>query len=373
MGRLIVFEIEKILQKKLIWATLASMVLLIVLMVWNWVCPGQIYVQLVQDGRIVSLEHDKGSMQINRAISNEFAGPLTDEKLAEIIVRYDWTEEQILERGLEPARETLYFHNSLYDSLKEQFASADGSYNGRSAADAYGSLTGGMVLGYSEGWESMNYALINTIMIWECVIIILISPLFGEEYTRGTDALILTGAHGRTKCSTAKLAAAFIMVLGGTLILLLAFLLPFLIYYGISGWDASVQISTLGIYTSTPYLMNWLEITLFLLFLCVTSALTVTAITFLVSALSRSAFNSLVISFAITVIPMFLPINKFPLPLQLFTLLQPIMQPRTFIWANYGKLWGELNVMWLAAPFTLIVLAVGVVCSKRAFARHQVL
>ncbi len=373
MGRLIAFEINKILQKKLVWATLAAMLFLTVIMIIHWVCPGDIYVQVVRDGKITSLASSVEALQVNKEISAEFAGPLTDEKLWEIISRYDWTDEQFSERGIEPAQEIFCLHNSLYDSLKEDFAASDGSYNGRTAQDVYGSLAEDMTLGYSEGWETMNYALINVLLSWGCVVVILISPVFSEEYTRRTDALILTGARGRTQCAAAKVIAAFSVILAGTFFLLLAFLLPFLLYSGKDGWDASVQIGTWGLYTATPYLMNWLEITLFLVLLCITSSITVTAVTLLVSALSKSAFTSLVISFAIYTVPLFLSTRALPVPLQLFILLQPIRQVRTFEWVPYDKLWGQVNVMWLALPFALTVLVLGVLCSKRAFARHQVL
>ena len=363
MWQLIKFEIQKLMGKKLTLACLLGMALMEAVMIMNYIYPGGEAVQFFREGKLVTLGGKEG-IEAAQAIAEKYQGPLTDAKVQAILADYDMETEDMKAHGLDPSMEGMYPHNFLYGSL-EAFYDGEGVWNGMTVEAVYGELAEDLNVGYSSGWISLLRALLNTLLSLGCVLIIILAPLFAEEYTRGTDALILTGAYGKSKCARAKIFAGFLITLGLVGIVILSFA---------AGLEASVQVSDSGAFRSVSYPMSCAQAVLFALLMWCTASLVLAAVSIFVSAAAKSAFNSLVISFVLFVVPLFInweslgPLN---LPAQFF----PIRQMRLFeIFAcpllRADSL--ELNLMWLSVPLALAAVILGSLYARRTFARHQV-
>ncbi len=372
MWQLIIFEIQKLMGKKLTLACLLGMALMEAVMIANYIYPRGEAVQYFQEGELVTLDGKEG-IEAAQAIAEKYQGPLTDAKVQDILAEFDMEEEDMKSHGLDPSIEGMYTHNFLYASLKA-FYDGKGVWNGMTVGEVYGELAQDLNVGYSSGWISMLTALLNTLISLGCVLIIILAPLFAEEYTRGTDALILTGAYGKSKCARAKIIAGFLVTLGLVGIVILTFAAVYLLAYGTAGLEASVQVSDSGAFRNVSYPMNCGQAVLFALLMWFTASLVLTAVSVFVSAAAKSAFNSLVISFVLFVLPLFInweSLGALNLPAQFL----PIRQMRLFeIFAcpllHAGSL--ELNLMWLSIPLALAAVILGSLYAGRAFARHQV-
>lgn len=374
MRELIGFEIIKLLRKPLVWASLASMLFFMMLMAYNWVIPGHAAVQEEINGEWVTLE-DFDGISRNKEIAEQFGGPLTKEKVQEIIQASVFSTDIILSRGLDPDRQRNYTHNSMYQALYD-FEKMDGSYNGATVEEIYGSQAQDLVLGYYDGWEGTVYALMPCFMVWGCVVVIILTPVFAEEYTKRTDALILTGKRGRNYCPAAKVIAAYVVSLVGSLILLGFFVLVMLAAHGVTGFDTSAQLGSMGMFFDTPYTLTWGQIFGFGCMLWMGATVALISMCLVVSALTKNSFSALVIAFALFAIPMFIPWSYFPKFLELAGMLLPINQMKIWNLTYFAKLdlgGLQLNVMWLALPVAILATVIGILWSRRAFAKHQVL
>lgn len=376
MKEMIRYEIYKLLHKPLAWAGLASILLFVGVMEWRWVAPGYAGIQADVNGRRENTL-DFAAIKRNQEIAARYAGPLTTETVKEILNTYLFSEEMLEESGLDPERQGHYTHNLLYDTFSQHgFTTMAGEWNGSAIEDIYGQIAPDLILGYSAGWEGTLYAMVYCFLSWGCVLVILLSPLFCGEYDRHMDALILTGCQGRRKAPLAKAAAAFIVSLGGSLLLIAVFFFVLLASHGMVGFESSVQLGEIGLLLSTPYVLSWAQAFGFTCLLLLGAAAVLTALLLVVSALAKNSFSSLVISFVLFTAPMFIPWHKLPIILHLAGSLLPINQMQINLLFSFDKIylgnWG-LNVMWLVLPLGLTTGLMGILWSKRAFARHQVM
>lgn len=374
MRELIGFEITKLLRKPLVWVSLGGMLLLMFLMAYNWVAPGYLGVQEENNGEWVVWEGFDGIAR-SKEIAGRFAGPLTTEKVQEIIDTFAFSREILESRGLDPDRQSYYFHNSTYDTL-DDFTKMDGTYNGNTVEDVYGDVAQDLVMGYCDGWEGTVYSLIFCFMSWCCIVIIILTPVFSEEYTKHMDALILTGRRGRFHCPAAKVIAAYAVTMAGSLILLGFFVVILVVVHGTTGFDTSAQIGTLEMFELVPYTITWGQIFAFGCMMWLGATVVVISLSLVVSALAKSSFSALVIAFTLFAVPLFIPWSIFPEPFPLVGMFMPINQMKIyeiyrFVRFDFGGF--QLNVMWLSLPIALIATVTGVLWSQRAFAKHQVM
>lgn len=374
MRELIGFEINKLLNKVLIWACFAGLGLMVAAMTANWLAPHAFTVREDINGQEVILKgHD--AILRNQEIAAQYQGSLTTEKVKEILDTYSFSTAMMEAERMEPERQRLYAHNMLFDSMsKNGFVNMDGSYNGAEISDIFGEIASDLVIGYFAGWEGLFYTLIYDFLSWGCVLVILLSPVFSDEYTRGTDALILTGIQGRKKCPAAKIIASYIVALGGSLLLLGIHFLLFVLWHGTDGLESSVQLGELGLFFNTPYAVSWWEAFGLSCVLWLGAAAVLTSLVLLISAWAKSSFSALVISFTLFCLPMFLPPSGSQ-AVNLICTLMPINQMQVFNLFIFDRLiLGEwrMNAAWLSIPVTLTAVAAASVLSKRSFARHQV-
>lgn len=375
MRQLIRFEIGKMLRRPLVLASLIGLTFFMAIMEYNWVVPGYGAVVAAANGQRVTLENFE-AIQASKEISAIYSGPFTDEKVRAIIEAYDMPDSFWEANGLDPNTERYYSHNLMYDILSiNGFVDHDGGYSGLTVEDVFGALTPDLTIGYSTGWECTVYMLLYTFLTWGCILVIIVAPVFSEEYTSHMDALILTGIHGRKKCTVAKTIASFIIAIMGSVSCLAVSTLLLLAVHGSMGWDSSVQLGELQMFERVSYQMNWLQAYGLACLAWFGGILVLTSIVLVVSALAKNSFSALVIAFAIYVVPMFLPWSLLPESVEFWGYLFPINQMQLMNLFAINKLsLGSLEFapIFLAVPITVIALIAGILWAKKEFSNHQV-
>ncbi|MCM1217769.1 MAG: ABC transporter permease subunit [Lachnospiraceae bacterium] len=375
MKQLIGFEVRKMLRKPLVWAALIGLFGFMAIMEYSWVVPGYASVQMEEDGRRIVIE-GFDAIALDQESCALYHGSLTDEKVRSIIETYDISDAAWEAGNIDPDREMHYTHNLLYNILAVcGFINFDGSYKNVTVEDIFGDLAPGLVIGYSTGWECTINVLMFSFLLWGCVLVVIVAPVFSEEYTIHMDALILTGIHGRRKCTLAKIISAFLISVAGSTLLLTVGTLLMLAVHGSVGWDCSVQLGELAYFNRVPYQLNWLQLYGLSCLAWFGGMLVLTSIVLVVSALAKSSFSAVVIAFVIYAVPMFLPWNALPESLEVWGYLLPInqMQLRNLFGFDLFTL-GNLAFppIYLAIPITVIVSVAGILWSKKGFSQHQV-
>lgn len=375
MKQLIIFEVKKMLRKPLVWASLIGLVLFLAIMESAWVVPGYAAVVTEKDGQRVTAEGFE-AIPLDQEICSLYHGPLTDEKVRSVIETYDISDAVWEASKIDPAREAHYTHNLMYNILSTWgFIDLDGSYSGCTVEETFGDLAPGLTIGYSTGWECTIYTLMYSFLTWGCIVVIIVAPVFSEEYTIHMDALILTGIHGRKKCTFAKIISAYLITVAGSVLLIAISTLLMLAVHGSVGWDCSVQLGELGIFEQTPFHLNWLQAYGLACLAWFGGMLVLTSIILVVSALAKSAFSALVIAFVIYILPMFLPWNLLPASLELWGYLLPVTQMQLLKLFHFDLMaLGSLTYppVFLAIPITAIVLIGGITWARKGFSQHQV-
>lgn len=155
---------------------------------------------------------------------------------------------------------------------------------------------------YYDGWEKMSSSFsILVALVVSAIIVICLSPVFSEEYSQKTDAIILTTKYGKNKVIIAKLISSLLFTLSVYLLFVtLNFALHALIY-GLDGFNANIQLH--GWYYQSPYNMNFLELSLFSMGLSLIGLLFMAVITLFISSKVNSPFITVILSAAVLYIP----------------------------------------------------------------------
>lgn len=192
------------------------------------------------------------------------------------------------------------------------------------------------------------------------VISICIAPVFAGEYQNRTDVLILSTKHGRTKLICAKLTASFLFVLFYIALCSIISIGINISILGIDGWNLPIQLWE----PSIPYNLTAFEacgINLMIIFLL---AFSITAISLLLSAVSKSQMIALAMDVLLFFGTVFLPFSKtsslwnhtaYLFPMHIFDLREVLR-----IYNSYQ--FGNVVISYLGMIF-IVYIAITVLCS----------
>lgn len=358
MKQLIKFEFSKLLKKKIVYIAMAAFVLIYGTMLWSWIFGNEWAVN--QSGEQL---YGNEAAAYNAEITRRFAGPLTDEKVQEILAAFPRANG-----------ETIYdVSNNTYYPVANLFAEKDGSWNGKTVAEVFSEFEEPPQLGASTRWESFLYSMMYIVMMAGIILIIIISPIFSDEYSSGMDALILTSRYGKKWCALAKAVSAFCFtIVFGVLILLIGFLM-FYAGRGLEGWEADIQLSELMIFKGVAQPLKCYQAAVMTGILSMASLLTVTGMTLLFSVVSRTSFAAIILSAVFYVAPMFF--NSGDETIRRILMLFPI---NSISVSGIMKA-GDFKVGGTAVPMLLVLMVIAAVAavagtagSKKIFAGHQV-
>lgn len=300
-------ELYRILHRKILW------VLFGVMLVW---------LAFYFDISAVAGEHCKvnqrlyygyDAIKMDRKITEEFKGVLTDVDVSRIIKRYgfphevkadygDWQDKNYLNGFV-----TEYLSDGYFYSWDDYRVAQNVLYLADSALRNYVAGTGdGVDFGYAKGWE--NFLEISQMSSWfmSVWLIIALSPLFCEEKQNRMRPLIFTSEKGPDVDTKARIAAAFTV----SIVLFLALiLLLFLVCGAIFGYDGGTMKTGILLHMREFYRFSQWDIRSFTglyIFTGFCAMLMLTAVVIWVSSKVDSPVHSMAISVLFWAVPMVL-------------------------------------------------------------------
>ena len=409
MKTLIKYEFLKILRKKSTIIVLAVSLLLTAILFGLPIMQYQTY---NADGVIKGLE----GISYTKEQYSQISAPLTDEYIAGVVlevqqlfeepdnVGFDGTDKFLIGEAywnnIAPREELLnmiatnYVEpglNAWYTSLPEVDMSESGDFyqmREEKVAELLNSPSRDLTneqkeywqkmnrqvetpfqYGYYEGWSTIS-SCFELLMFAILAVCIVIAPVFSGEYQAGTDAVILSGKYGKTKLTTAKIAASYLFgLLTFTIHVFVAFGLP-LAAFGVDGWNLPMQIAN----TTIPYPFTFLQGILVNLGVMYTVLIAMIGLTLVLSAKMRTPYLVLIVLVPILFIPMFLTANGTTgvYNLTLFLLPYYAIQPKfgSYISYQFGTL--VLDAFTTRAILYVFLTIIMLPFAKLAFKKHQV-
>ena len=360
MKKLIQFELMKIIRKRL---TLFGVIVVLALSaLYSYSTYHNMYA-FDGAGREGT---GRTAVEIDKDIAAKYAGILTDEKVRQML--NDFTPKSI--DNMFGMNAIYLYQNAIQSAVYARFSDRDGNWNGLRVSDVFGEEE--IKIGYINGWLQTSQNMIRIFLVLAFVIIIMNAPVYASEYD-GVDNIIFTSKYGKTKCAAAKAAAGILSALFITFIVSLINILFALVLYGTEGLDCSILFAQLTMAERyIPYNITCGTLLIYQILLAFTGAVSVAGITLLLSALCRNQIMALVSSAAVYISPMMLPISENN-PLFKWIVLLPLYHAQFISLMSVKQMKnGLLYAVWaiLAAG---IIVAVGVILSRRIFARHEVL
>ncbi len=223
--------------------------------------------------------------------------------------------------------------------------------------------------GYYEGWEVIisSFELLMFALLAVCIVV---APVFSGEYQAGTDAVILSAKYGKTKLTTAKIAASLLFGTAAFILhIVVACGLP-LATFGADGWNLPLQIAN----TTIPYPLTFLQAVLINIGIIYLVLLAMVGLTLLLSAQLKSPYLVLIILVPILFIPMFLTPNGTTGAYNLILFLLPYRStmPEFGKYISYqfgGLVWDALTVRTILYAFLTVIM---LPLARLGFKKHQV-
>ena len=357
MKTLIKFELRKILTKRF------SLISIAVVLLFSFILAFSAFQGMhAFDGKS-NEGGGKSAVEIDKAIAAKYEGILTDEKVQKIMTEFKPTYD------LQGMNAKYLYLNALQSATFSRFSDMDGNWNGLSVSDVFGD--GEIKIGYINGWLNTSQNMVKVFIVLSLIIILLIAPVFSGEYS-GVDNIILTSRYGKTKCATAKVIASLLASIFITLFVSAFNLIFAFAAYGKEGLDCSILFAPLGFVEGyIPFNITCGTLLKYQILLAFSSAISVTGITLLLSALCKSQMIAFVLSATVHLMPGMLPISETNALYRAIVLMPFYHSQFTSIMSVEQLQNGTLYAIW-AGPTALIFLGIGAVISRRIFAKHQV-
>lgn len=223
--------------------------------------------------------------------------------------------------------------------------------------------------GYYEGWEVIisSFELLMFALLAICIVV---APVFSGEYQEGTDAVNLSAKYGKTKLTTAKIAASLLFGTAAFILhVVVACGLP-LAAFGADGWNLPLQIAN----TAIPYPLTFLQAVFINIGIIYLVLLAMVGLTLLLSAQMKSPYLVLIILVPILFIPMFLTPNGTTgaYNLTLFLLPYRVAMPEfsKYISYQFGSL--VLDTLTIRAILYVFLTVIMLPLARLGFKKHQV-
>lgn len=239
------------------------------------------------------------AVQVNRRITEEFKGVLTDEKIQQIVEKYGLPKK--VEEGWGYFRDANFLNEFVMNYQTDAYIYDWNDY--RTASVVYRmtetdlgkvmELTGEeIVLEYYKGWRVFFTILQFGMILGSILVILTISPLFANESQMKMLPLLFTTKEGRERDIKVKILAAFTVSFGIWLsILLLDLLLCGIVY----GFDGLVCYNGMALSNLLPWperMIPLLNYMMMVVLLCFLGVLSLGAITMCISSHCKTTFHA---------------------------------------------------------------------------------
>ncbi|MDR0813158.1 MAG: ABC transporter permease subunit [Oscillospiraceae bacterium] len=267
------------------------------------------------------------------------------------------------------------YAQSLGSAYREKFPGAKGEALAADAENRYNYLAEEYTayFNYDWGYEKLRNMMTTYPLTIGLVILIALAPLFSNEYSRKTDALILTAKHGKKRLITAKIKAGLLLGVGIWAVITLVNIILVFALYGTAGSEAYWQN---WIVDWAPFPWNQGTITVISVITGLVGAVFLSIAVMFISSLSKTPFAAIIagaivlllpmLDFAFTTIPF---INR----LYCFSPSVVLIGIREWQWFDLAYIFGKaVPVQYLIGAFVAAAGTVAAFVSVRVFRSHQV-
>lgn len=358
MKKLIQFELRKIFSKRLTQVTLAALLLLSVLFGFSTYQNMHAFDGIGNEGT------GRKAVEIDKSVAEKYEGMLTDEKVQQMMADFKPAQD------LHGMNAVYLYQNAMQSALFRNFSDIDGNWNGLSVSDVFGDEE--IKIGYTYGWLKTSENMVRIFIVLSLAIIIMTAPVFSGEYG-GVDNIILTSKYGRTKCITAKIIGSILAALIVTAAVSVINLIYAFMLYGSSGLDCSILFASVDfVERHIPFNITCGTLLKYQILLAFTGVVSVTGVTLVLSAVCKRQMAALVASAAIYLFPVIMPVAETSPLFRIITLL-PLYHVQFVSLMSVDQMGSGVLYAILAVPVALIFIGIGIVVSRRIFAKHQVL
>lgn len=264
-------------------------------------------------------------------VEQEWYGPLTEEKIAEVITQnWDQGNREIRTLiakafgGLDNIDTTIVdtltaddaanFYSNRINSVKDWMEGQGDWYTQEEKAfitAQYKDMNVPLNYSYTKGWTKLFPAASNLQTFLVFAIGFLVAGIFSEEYRTGAYAIYFSSAHGRGKAITAKIKAGFFLITTVYWISFLLFSFLVLNQLGFEGADSQIQTSMIswGSFYNITFQQEYWMIALGGYIGC----LFIDSFAILVSAKTKSTIVSVIVPFAVIFAPAVIKVINTPL------------------------------------------------------------
>ena len=260
MISLVRLEIQKLFRRKFVLVLLLiyGVVLLFMIYAGN---PNRFSSILTSEGDVLK---GREAVQYEKELAESY-GTLSDQDVQEILeenarILGEFTDENQMKDDVH-----YRYANGFYAAVAKVFTDADGNYNHLPADQVYPGQEGLMQGGFTSGMDMMLSYVTTFLLFAAVLLIVMIAPVFSDEYTSGMDSLILSSRYGKTRCARAKILASFltaVTILIGTV----AFIVLVTIgYFGTDGFAVDAHLCATGMIGMAPFALPYWKALLILI------------------------------------------------------------------------------------------------------------
>lgn len=246
----------------------------------------------------------------NKVLYEQYAGELTDEKVAEILDDF-----QTLRNRYETTHSDLFNAPLIYEDFSMFKATDDNAFEKSLSQYGYISVNSSdipnfdtpLYFTFSSTWETAADIFYYGSFGIALLLLIALAPLFAEEYSSGAAGVILTTRYGKNKIIAAKCIVSLIIATV-VVILFAAFVISLCgIYFGgLTGWQADIQTQFGSLLMPVPLRMNNFQFFIFSVLMYWLSSIGVAALICCCSALCKRYLTAFVAGAVIYIAPYFI-------------------------------------------------------------------
>ena len=326
--------------------------------------------------------HGYQAVQVNRQITEEFKGVLTDEKVNAIVEKYGFPQKVVWDYG--GFRDSNFLNNFVVEYLADGFMRGweEGEYQistmtypiADTELGAAGELTGReIILAYTNGW-GVFIDMTQVGMVLACILILFsVSVLFAGERQKKMLPLLFTTKEGRKKDICMKIAAAFTVTVCIWLIVILMGFIACRLVYGYDGVDSFVGATNISfsIMAQSWSVSIW-TVKHFLIVVVLRSFIGVMllcAVTIYISAGCRSSFHAVSIAAVSYGLPVLL---WFIMPIGfIFSLVRVLIYASTFYQCMCSSIYDVGRIWHILAAVAIVISIICVIAACWKYKRQQ--
>lgn len=262
---------------------------------------------------------DKGYPDYYANVTNKYSGEFNDEKVEEVLSSYVdiyQSQSDVDDRPFDvfswyiaevffPKGEDIYL--KMNDAVENEKKLTIDQIDIRTLQDVgFASFENPLKLGGYNTWGDLFKVTNYMFMLASLFVIFICSSVFSSESASNINQLLFSTKYGRGKLTVGKILVATLVSIFIFLLIQLISFGFFYYYYGISGWDGSIQTNFSMSLFDFPMEMNNLEVYLLVIGVQFIGLLSIVGITLLISSMTKSPYASLAISLGVFFLPFLL-------------------------------------------------------------------